>query len=350
MGRYGNADEAYRMAISHGEKEPGEQLAVAVANYGVLWSALGDARHARALYEDALKVLDEHAPDSDQRAWVLMNLGGALRDAGELIAAVGALEQALDMERRSGARRGEVQALLALSDCHQTVGDLQAARGYANDARTILVQDAPRSEMHVRCLRQIAELATGADDDAEALNAIREAADLIAAIAPQSRDAIDTGCYLAALQCGAGQVDEGIATARAAQEAAERLRSEAPTGITRQTLTRITGHAADVYAAALMLRAAGGPDARAFINVLEQRHARRLVDQLGAGSMEGLDARVRDEVHQLREARRERGRVLLQAHWALQEIQAGRDAGRTARARAPARSRRRVEPAACVTT
>ena len=341
LGRYDHADEAYRMAIAYAEQQPGEPLAVAIANYGVLWSVLGDPAQALALYKDALHIIDKHAAESDQRAWILMNLGGALRDAGELVPALGALEEALAAERRRGSRRGQAQALLALSDCHQTAADLTTARRYAEEAREIVAQDAARSEMHARCLRQLSELAVADGDLPAALDVIREAANIIAAIAPDSRDAIDTGCALALLLCGTGDIDDGIGAARNAHEVAERVRREAPAGMTRQTITAITGHAADVYAATLMIRAAGGADARAFVDVLERRQARRLVDKLGVGSTDALPPDAMAEIRRLREARREPGRVLQHAHWALQAIEAGEDvpvpAEDARRARASAR-------------
>lgn len=73
LGRYKTADEAYQLAIAHAEKEPGEILAIALGNYGALWSILGDPRHALALYEEALRVLDRYAAGSEQRAWILRN-------------------------------------------------------------------------------------------------------------------------------------------------------------------------------------------------------------------------------------------------------------------------------------
>lgn len=320
LGRYKTADEAYQMAIAHAEKEPGEILAIALGNYGALWSILGDPRHALALYEEALRVLDRYAAGSEQRAWILRNLGGALQDTDQIVAALSALEQALAAEEHRGYRRGETQVLLALSDCHEKATELRSARDYAERALAIVTTDAPRSELHARCLRQLSEL-TAVDDLPHALNAICEAASIMSEIAPDSRDSIDIGCVLSALQCGAGHIDEGIKVARSAHEAAERLRLSAPPGMARQTITAVSGRAADVYAATLMFRADGGPDARAFVDVLERRQARRLVD--GLGSTAALDLDAQSEIRRLRRERREPGRVLQHAHWALQAAEAG---------------------------
>jgi CHAT domain-containing protein/Tfp pilus assembly protein PilF len=319
MGRFGEADHAYRMAVDVARADPGEPLAEIITNYGVLWSHLGEPAQARALYEEALGVLDDHAPEAPMRAWVLISLGGALVDANELPVAISALEQGLEAARRQGSRDWQLQALLALSDCHEKIGDLEQARTYAEQASEIARLDSPDSEMCGRCLNQLAGLELALEDYPAALSASQEAAEVLDKISPESRATIDAKRRLALAQIGTGAIDEAIETAHEAYQSAERLRRKAPAGLGRQAITQIGARATDIYAGALLVRAEGSQDARAFVDALERRQARQLIDRLGQSASDPdpeLDRQVRD----LRRARREPGRALQHVHWALAGI------------------------------
>ena len=100
LGRYGPAREAYEMAIPLLREDPNESLIAAINSLGALISHLGDVGRAKALYEEAWNETQEIEVDEDQRAWILLNLGGACGDLGELQVAVGHLEAAVATQGR----------------------------------------------------------------------------------------------------------------------------------------------------------------------------------------------------------------------------------------------------------
>ena len=94
-GNLRDAADAYRHAITLLAEHPGEEFALTLSNFGALQSHLGATGAARATYDEALKILDAHAPDSDHRATILLNRGLVETEIGWPSRALGWLEEAL---------------------------------------------------------------------------------------------------------------------------------------------------------------------------------------------------------------------------------------------------------------
>lgn len=320
LGRYRDASDAYSMALDLLRDHPGELLVATLSSVGALASHLGDTGRALTAYEEAFDVLEHHCPNSPSRVGVLVNLGGALRDAGQPDVAVGHLEIALDLSRRAGARRREADALLSLSRSYGAIDDYKAANDLANDAVETIQVLAPRSEMHARCLYQRAIATFGLEDTDRAIVDLRESVAIIESAAPVSPDAHGMRSGLAQYLVLTDSVDEAVDVAKAAVAAAERLRRQTASGLARRQVTATLGSAYDTLAFALLARSNEG-DAEQLVEVLEARQARWLLDIVGVGEVQPTDRD--DQQETLRLARSEARRLRQQLHRAQQALARG---------------------------
>ncbi len=313
----------YAAAIGVLSEHPGEQLAVVLSNFGAMRSHLGSTEAARLDYDQALRILDEHAPHSSQRAAILLNIGSAEGETGYPSRAAGFLDEALALFRAGGDRRGEVQTLLAQSHLCVELEQWEEAGLAAGSAVEIAEADAPRGELHARAAAQIALLTRRQDRFDEALPLLEQAAQLAEAISTQSRDAVRLWNSLASLRALLGDIDGAVEAARRAMGSAEAMRNAVALGAARRSVSRLTVGARDTLALMLLKRDGAG-DRTEFVSVLEARRARELLDALGSPDAspagEGSDAST---AARLRSERSEAQRVLAHQHWAMQEIAAG---------------------------
>ncbi len=323
LGDLHGAEVMYTAAIRELREDPGEQLAVVLNNFGAFRSHIGANDTARLTYEQALRILDEHAPESAQRAAVLLNLGSVEADTGWPSKARDYLDQALELFRRAGNRRGEVQTLLALSNLDATLERWDEAATAAGQALTIAAADSPQSELHATTLGRVALLTRQQDRFEQALPLLEKAASMAEALSPHSRQSIELRSSVASLRAVLGDPNGAVEAARTSVAAAEALRGAVALGAARRSVAELTATTRDVLASVLISRDHPG-DRAELVEVLEARRARELLDAIGSlGKDAARSDPDGDNTTAIRAERREAQRVLAYEHWARRQLESG---------------------------
>ncbi|HEY1775678.1 MAG TPA: CHAT domain-containing protein [Solirubrobacteraceae bacterium] len=322
-GEFADAVQAFVWAIVLLRDDPGDVLVSALSNLGALASHQGDRPRALSAYREALDMLEQHCPASAQRGHVLVNLAGALRDEGQRDEALERLTEGLGVLRAAGHARAVANALISLSQIHAELERHAQALAEAAEAEELAAKLAPASELHARCVRNRAMIEGEAGDLPAAASGLREALEILAGVAPVSRDVVDTQTRLAATLAGLQDLDGALEQARAAVSCAEQLRERSAVGAGRELLGAVTARAYDALAFCLVRRNEPA-DARDLIAVLEQRQSRRLLDALG---MRAITPPAADErIQRLATLRREARRAQEHVRRGRQALAAGEEA------------------------
>ena len=126
--------ERFRVRAERAAENGGKVAYAPVAAYAHLLQALGDAKAARAAFEQALRIAPQSVPALAGRARALADMGD---DAGSLAA----YDDALKVEHRVSARRRLIEAALAVLSRGGDAGDHAA-----DDKAVALLRDLARAE------------------------------------------------------------------------------------------------------------------------------------------------------------------------------------------------------------
>jgi tetratricopeptide (TPR) repeat protein len=208
--------------------------ASALSHLGVIYGARHEFERARDAYEQALEVAVEVAPGTTTEVSARSNLGGALRDLGQPVAAVSMLEQALALADRVGQGRSErAYLLLSLFESHHQAGDAAVARDYLERAEQAAAEIAPESGLRARCWHQLGRLAALSEDPEGARRWYAAEVTMLVRTAAESWDLVRARESLAAALYASDDLAGAIDEAARACRLVERLEARGRSGPTR---------------------------------------------------------------------------------------------------------------------
>jgi CHAT domain-containing protein/tetratricopeptide (TPR) repeat protein len=189
------AEQLFQQALAIFEQLAPNSLEVAstLNNLGNVARSRGDLARAEELYQQALAIYEKLAPNSLQVATATLNLGNVARDRGDLVRAEQYYQQALAIREKLAPNSLQVaQTLNNLGGVAANRGDLARAEQLFQQALAIYEKLAPHSLEVADTLNNLGNVAANRGDLARAEQLFQQALAIYEKLAPNSLQVAST--------------------------------------------------------------------------------------------------------------------------------------------------------------